>query len=227
MNKLLLSLFILLLLASITADAQIGIRVGPGFGYGMRAYPRYPRRNNQKRDSTDYSFKPSLNISLGYGFPDLDKNQFAGSYNYYPATVAATQSGPFIGSIDYQLNRTFAIGLLITHGTVTAPYYAYSTSSPSFTGSLENSAIMLDFVRYIPVPGKTVAPYIRTAIGINIWNENYIDAGGNKINYTSNPTDFAYQMSLGANFYIAKKAGLFIEAVYGKYILNGGLTFKL
>jgi outer membrane protease len=86
---------------------------------------------------------------------------------------------------------------------------------------------MLDFVRYIPVTGKVVAPYIRTAIGINIWDENYTDLSGNKINYTSSPSDLAYQISLGANFYIVKNTGLFIEAGYGKYILNAGLAFKL
>ncbi len=223
MNKKIYGILIILLYSS-AVDAQIGIRVGPGFGYGMRAYPRYPRGNNQKKDA-DYSFKPSVNISLGYGFPNLDKNQFASTYYYYPGT--ATQTGPLIGSVDYQFNRAMAIGLLITNGMVNAPYYSYSSSSPSFTGSLNNTAVMLDFVRYIPVTGKVVAPFIRTAIGINIWNENYTDPSGNKINFTSNPSDFAYQISLGANFYVAKKAGLFIEAGYGKYILNAGLAFKL
>jgi len=215
---------LVILLCSSTVDAQIGIRVGPGFGYGMRAYPRYPRGNSQKKDAADNLFKPSINISLGYGFPNLDKNQFASTY-YYPGT--ASQTGPLIGSIDYQFNRAMAIGLLITNGTVNAPYFAYSGSSPSFTGSLNNTAVMLDFVRYIPVTGKVVIPFIRTAIGINIWNENYTDPSGNKINFTSNPSDLAYQISLGANFFIAKKTGLFIEAGYGKYILNAGLTFKL
>ena len=225
MNKISFCLVLALYFGTGSVDAQFirgGIGFGYGGGYGMR--PNYGR-NYQRRDSSYSSFKPTANISLGYGFPNLDKNQFAGSYYYYPGT--ATQTGPFVGSIDYQFNRAMSIGLLITHGTVNAPYYSYATSSQAFNGSLDNTAVMLDFVRYSPVTGKVVAPYIRTAIGINIWDENYTDLSGNKINYTSSPSDLAYQISLGANFYIVKNTGLFIEAGYGKYILNAGLAFKL
>jgi len=36
----------------------------------------------------------------------------------------------------------------------------------------------------------------------------------------------AYQVSFGAKFHLSKEAGLFLEAGYGKYILNGGLALS-
>ncbi len=167
-------------------------------------------------------FQPTLNISLGYGFPNLDKNEFPEYYNLYKGT--ATQTGPFTGSIDYQFSRKSSVGLLVTHGTVSIPYYDYS-NAPALSGSLSNWSFMLNFVRYMPV-GKKVSPYIRTAIGVNAWEQNYSDVDGNKINPSTIPADFAYQVGLGAKFTLSENAGLFLEAGYGKYILNGGLAFK-
>ena len=50
---------------------------------------------------------------------------------------------------------------------------------------------------------------------------------GNKVVFGDNPCMFAYQISVGARFDVASQTGLFIEAGYGKYILAGGLSFKL
>ncbi|MFT3679391.1 MAG: outer membrane beta-barrel protein [Ferruginibacter sp.] len=171
------------------------------------------------------SFEPTVNISVGYGFPNLDKYALPELYNYYKGSYS--QTGPLTGSVDYQFSRTMSIGVLVTHGKVSVPYYAYNNnSSPALNGSLENWSFMLNLVRYIPVSGSKVAPYLRTAIGINSWQQNFTDDGGNKVNVAFNPQDLAYQVGLGAKFNLSKKAGLFVEAGYGKYILNGGLAVK-
>ena len=86
---------------------------------------------------------------------------------------------------------------------------------------------MLDLVRYFPVNEK-ITPYLRTAIGVNSWNQEYSDANGNKLPIVPiDLPDFAYQLSFGAKFHLSKNAGIFIEGGYGKYILNGGLSFKM
>ena len=228
MKKYHFALFILLIFSGLVADAQIGIRMGTGFGMGMGYGMRpYPRRNNNYYQRKDSTFKPSVNINLGYGFPNLDKNQFAETGQYYTGTP--TYTGPVLGSIDYQFARNTAIGILITHGTTNAPYYDYSSSSSAsvFTGHLNNTAIMLDLVRYMPVNNNNITPYIRTAIGLNLWDESYNDANNNKLNFSSNPSDLAYQLSIGCNFYITQHSGFFVEAGYGKSILNAGLSFRL
>jgi hypothetical protein len=205
------------------SKAQLGIMIGPRIGYG---YPS--RRYQRERNNNQPPYKPTLNISIGYGFPNLDKYQLPGnSYNYYQGSVS--QTGPITAAIDYQFSRMASIGLLVTHGKVNIPYYNYgaSSSTPAYTGSLNNWSFLLNYITYMPVAGDKVSPYFRTAIGINTWNQNFTDGTGNKINVPNGLPDLAYQLGLGIKFKIAENTGLFIEGGYGKYILHGGLSFKL
>ncbi|MEP6949601.1 MAG: hypothetical protein ABI863_10025 [Ginsengibacter sp.] len=219
MNKYLFSFLICTLCFSALAEAQVGVYIGPRPGYG-RGY-----RHRQRPRQNLPPFQPVVNVSFGYGFPNLDKDQLPDFYNLYKGTVTS-QTGPITGAIDYRFSRNMSIGVLVTHGNVKVPYYNYNEpSSPVFTGSLDNWAVMLNFMRYIQATGK-ITPYLRTAIGINTWQQNYTDAQGNKVNMDGVPSQLAYQVGLGADFYLSKNAGLFLEAGYGKYILHGGLTFK-
>ena len=205
---------------SALAEAQPGVYIGPRMGYGPhRLYHHRPQQRNLPK------FNPTVSVSFGYGFPNLDKDQLPDFYNLYKGT-ATSQTGPVTGAIDYRFSRAMSIGVLVTHGNVSAPYYNYNDpASPAFTGSLENWSVMLNFMRFIQASDK-ISPYLRTAIGINSWQQSYKDGQGNKINMDGVPSQLAYQVGLGANFYLSKNAGLFLEAGYGKYILHGGLTFK-
>ena len=206
------------------AEAQVGVYIGPRLGYGP-GYGRGYRHRQQRPQQNLPPFQPTVNLSFGYGFPNLDKDQLPDFFNLYKGTTTS-QTGPVTGAIDYRFSRNMSIGVLVTHGNVKVPYYNYNEpSSPVFTGSLDNWSVMLNFMRYIQATEK-ITPYIRTAIGINTWQQNYTDAQGNKVNMDGSPSDIAYQVGLGANFYLTKNAGLFLEAGYGKYILHGGLTFK-
>lgn len=223
MKKLLILFIVLTLFSSIKAQYG-GVYISPRIGYSMGYHP-YPRGNNYKRDSS-YRFKPSMSINVGYGLPNLDKYQFAQTYQFYNQPYSET--GPIAAAIDYRFSRTMAVGLLITSGTSKTNYYDYYSNNPSaaFQGKLSSTAIMLDLVNYMPVNNNHIAPYLRTALGVNIWNEDYYNTNGNKINFSSYPTDFAYQVSIGSNFYIAEHVGFFAEVGYGKYIFNAGLAFK-
>jgi opacity protein-like surface antigen len=229
MRKHLLITTMTILILSGTAFAQVNIGVGIGRGYGGfrssgrfgRTYPAQKRRNQALP-----KFDPIVRFSLGYGYPNLDANQLAGFYNYSRGTV--TQTGPITGALDYQYNRFQSIGLLVTHGQVSAPYYNYNnpTGSPDLSGTLDNWSVMLNFMNYLPSGGK-LSPYFRTAVGLNIWDQHYTDASGAKLNNINEPNQFAYQLGLGANLALSKNTGLFLEAGYGKYIVHAGLSFKL
>jgi opacity protein-like surface antigen len=222
MNKYLISFLICTLCFSALAEAQVGVYIGPRYGPGYgRGY-----RHRQQRPQEDLPpFQPTVNLSFGYGFPNLDKDQLPDFFNLYKGTTTS-QTGPVTGAIDYRFSRNMSIGVLVTHGEVKVPYYNYNEpSSPVFTGSLDNWSVMLNFMRYIQATEK-ITPYIRTAVGINTWQQNYTDAQGNKVNMDGSPSELAYQVGLGADFYLSKNAGLFLEAGYGKYILHGGLTFR-
>ena len=219
MKKYLSMLSILLLLGAAKAEAQYGgarIFVGPGY-----ARPYNPQRRHAQNDG----FKPFVTINVGYGFPNLDKNQFLPFTNAYMGNIS--QTGPISGSIDYQFSRFTSIGIMATYGKVTVPYYDASSNAQAFSGSLEDVSIMLNLVNYFPTNNKYVSPYLRTAIGVNSWSQNYTYSDGSNVSQVQTPSEFAYQVSLGVKFRMTNNTGLFVEAGYGKYILAAGLSFKL
>ncbi|MEP6674828.1 MAG: outer membrane beta-barrel protein [Ferruginibacter sp.] len=209
-------LCIALTLTSTLAESQIIYERRP---------PRYRMQQRPQRRQKEEAFQPSVNISVGYGFPNGDKYLLPSYYNAYSGTIS--QNGPITGSIDYRFNRRMSIGALITHGTVNAPYYDYSNSGiPAFNYKMENWSFMLNIMKYMP-GSKNVTPYFRTAIGINSWKQDYTDAAGNKIAMpAADLPDLAYQVGLGAQIKMSNNAGFFLEAGYGKYILHGGVTLK-
>jgi opacity protein-like surface antigen len=206
------------------ASAQVIISPGyPHGGYG-RPYPsRTPRRIIRRQPQP--KFDPVVHFSLGYGYPNLDANELAGFYNYYRGPV--TQTGPITGAVDIQYSRTSSIGVMVTHGQVSANYFNYNNSAtPALSGSLDNWSVMLNLMNYVPSNGR-ISPYLRTAIGLNVWKQDYTDANGNKMGYLSDLNQFAYQVGLGVNIHLSKNTGIFMEGGYGKYIVHGGLSFKL
>jgi hypothetical protein len=220
MNKYIAPFFVVGLLAfTLPAKAQF---VGLYFG------PRYPHRYHRGHEGPPPPpFNPTISISVGYGFPNLDKYEMPGVYGLYQGN-STQMMGPLAASIDYRFERSLSIGLLVTHGTIDVPYYDYATNTKQFTGSLDNWAVMLNLINYLPVNSynETVLPYMRLAVGVNIWNQSYTDPSGNPVNIQNIPDDLAYQLSLGAKFKLSDHTAFFAEAGWGKYILEGGLSFK-
>lgn len=206
--------FVIFLSLVVVSEAQMRRAYGrPRYGRQERVRPSLPK------------FEPTVNLSIGYGFPSLDKDYLPVFYSVYRGDIS--QTGPVTASLDYQFSRMMSIGVMVTRGKVNAPYYDYSgAGTPQFTAELSNWSFMLDLVRYIPVSGS-VTPYIRTAVGVNAWEQRYTDPSGNKASVVPvELPDFSYQAGLGVRFNLAKKAGVFAEVGYGKYILHGGLALR-
>ncbi|HTI10610.1 MAG TPA: outer membrane beta-barrel protein [Puia sp.] len=171
--------------------------------------------------------KRTLNFSIGYGFPDVDKKYLPDYYGY--SRGSTSQSGVFTGAFDYRFSRRMSVGVLVAHGVVSAPYYNYYSPSsvPDLTARLETWSFMIQLVRYIPISLRVV-PYIKTGLGFNSWNQKYTDAYGNENAATpADVPDFARQIALGVKFRLSERAGFFVEGGYGKYIVLGGLSVKL
>jgi opacity protein-like surface antigen len=198
------------------SNAQYG--GGYGGGYGGRGMG-YRRQRVQEMTN----FKPSLDVSIGYGFPNLDKYLLSDFYNYYQGS--GTQSGPIIANVDYHFNPRMAIGVMVNYGKVSRPYYSYNTGDQAATGSLTNTAVLLSFTRYLGMSQK-IMPYTRTAIGINTGQAKYTAMDGSKWANTDDATTLAYQVGLGVKFNVTDHGGFFVEAGYGKYIISGGLALK-
>lgn len=197
----------------------------PGYGGGVYMRPPHPRYQQRRQQPKLPPFTPSLQLNLGYGFPNLAQNELVDFYGVYRGNVQ--QLGPINASLDYRFSRFMSLGIMGMYGKVSMPYYNYNGFTPAMKGTLENWTIMANMMNYIPV-NQHVEPYLRIALGVNIWNQDYVDYdAGTKVNYVQKPSDFAYQFSFGCKFNISKQTGLFIEGGYGKYILNGGLSLKL
>ena len=218
----LITLCIVALLFSSASYSQVYIYPGAPHYYRPRPQSQYrPVRQPQAH------FDPYMELSLGYGFPNLDASNLPSYYQAYHTSSA--QVGPFTGSLNYRFSKHTSVGVLVTHGILNAPYYAFNSSStaPLFNAKFDNWAFMLNIVNYLP-GNNLVSPYTKIAIGVNSWQQNYTDASGNKLAMQpTNLPDLAYQLSLGAKFKLSKNTGFFAEAGYGKYIVEGGLTFKL
>lgn len=232
MKKHIAFLMVLFLSVSALAEAQYYYHTPrPRIRYG-RVYPRPPvvqQRITPQPQSAPKAkpvFKPTLDFSIGYGFPYIDKNQLASFYNSSIGSIS--QTGPVNIALDYRFSRNMSIGLFGTYGKVSAPYYNYSSDgiNPDFNGSLENWSLMLNVMNYFPTQNRNIEPYIRTAVGVNNWKQEYLDPEGNEAVNLQDPSLLAYQVALGTKINFSKAAGFFVEAGYGKYILNGGLTFR-
>lgn len=219
-------------LIALVSEAQMSgtviIHGGPP-PYGRRYYgrpypPPRPRRPMPPRRQTH--FTPTVNLSIGYGFPNLDKNFLPEFIDAYKGSL--TQNGPITASFDYQFSPVTSIGVMGTYGKVSAPYYDVASSShePTFTGNIENFSVMFNMMTFIPSREKAVSPYLRTAIGVNNYKQEYLYPDGQTAAQVENPSELAYQVSLGARLNLSPKAGFYIEGGYGKYILNGGLTLR-
>lgn len=237
-------LMLVLAAATFAAEAQVRgtIIIGhPGYGRGYGrirgggGYGRFRggygsarvRGTYGNREAERPAFQPSVNISAGYGFPNLDKQYFPRFIGLYKGAVT-NQTGPFTGAIDYQFARFMSVGVMGTYGKVNQPYYTAgnNTSSADMTGHYENWSLMLNIVTYLPVGSRAVSPYVRAAVGYQNWMQDFTNADGSKTTNIETPTNLAYQASLGAKFNLSQRAGIFLEAGYGKYIASGGLALK-
>lgn len=213
---------ILLGLILVACFYESNAQYGGGYGgYGRYGRPR-PYRQQQLREMEN--FKPSLDVSVGYGFPNLDKYLLSDFYGYYSGN--ATQTGPIIASLDYHFAPRMAIGVMVNYGKVSRPYYDYNTGQQDFTGSLTNTAVLLNFTRYMGSARQTVVPYMKTAIGFNTGSAKYLASDGSKAANADDGTTLAYQVGLGVQINASKNGGFFVEAGYGKYIVAGGVRLK-
>jgi hypothetical protein len=196
------------------------------YGGGYGGYGRYGRareyRQQQVREMEN--FKPSLDVSIGYGFPNLDKYLLNDFYGYY--TGNATQTGPIVASLDYHFAPRMAIGVMVNYGKESRPYYDYNSGQQDFSGSLTNTAVLLNFTRYMGGSSQKIVPYTRTAIGFNTGEAKYLNNDGSKAANTDDGTTLAYQVGLGVQINATKNGGFFVEAGYGKYIVAGGVKLK-
>jgi len=230
-KNILLSGIILVMSCVLVSQLNAQLRFGFGGGYnGGRYYNRpYPQHrnngNNEKKEQP--KFVPTVNISVGFGYPNVDKYLLP-DLSYLGYSKGNYQNtGTYFANLDYQFSRFTSIGLMGTYGTNSVSYFNSPTGGAGFNGTLTGWSVMANMINYfLPVDQAKVNGYLRLAGGVDVWDQKITDANGITQNNISNPSEFAYQVSLGADFNLNPRAAIFVEAGYGKYILAGGLKFK-
>jgi hypothetical protein len=193
----------------------------------IRKTPLLPPRPRSRTHRSLPVFRPSLNISAGYGLPVVDTKYLPAFYNLGRGDIS--QWGVLAGSVDYQFSRRMSIGVMAAHASFSAPYYGYfyPGEAPDLTAHFDNWAFMISLTRYFPISLRT-SLYLRTAIGANVWQQRYTDASGDPATVTDvDLPSLAHQLALGMKFRVTRHARLFLEGGYGKYIVRAGLSAKL
>lgn len=219
MNRKNISLFfITAFLITTTTNAQIIVRTRSGI-----TVLKQVRQNKHRKDE---KFKLHFHVSTGYGIPNVDQSYLPEYYSFSRSRIY--EKGPFTGSLDLQLNKKTSVGLLVTSGSVSAAYHNYNPNSPlqEFTGRFDNYSVMFSLNRYLTVNSKII-PYTRIAMGVNLWKQSYIDSDGANADVSQvDLPELAFQASVGVKLKIVRAIALFVDAGYGKYILNAGFSFS-
>ena len=232
-------LTVIILLSSMLVTSEVNAQFmrfgfGPrmGGGYYSRPYRQQKQQPAEKKDELP-KFVPTVNISVGFGYPNLDKYLLPDLSTYGPGYIKGDyqQTGILTGAIDYQFSRFTSIGLMGAYGNTSVPYYligAGPTDPAIYNATLKGWSVMANLVNYFaPVDMAKVNGYLRLAAGVNVWDQSITDANGVKQNnIATSPTEFAYQVALGADFNLSQRAAIYVEGGYGKYILSGGLKLK-
>lgn len=160
-----------------------------------------------------------VSLSLGAGFPNLDTR-------YLPAfdgmsMSGATGSAVVSGSLTCRVTRRLEAGVTTTYGSVSASYSepgsVGSAGFPGFSGKLEGWTIMATLQRTFPM-GRRVSAYIKTALGAHLWTQSYTEPG-----VSADLPVLAKQVCGGVRLRCLRRAGLFVEAGYGEYVVLGGI----
>ena len=74
-----------------------------------------------------------------------------------------------------------------------------------------------------------IDPYIKGAVGINLWKTKYVDAAGKESDPFTAPTPFGYQGIIGLRYFVNKNLAPYGEIGFTslKFSANIGLAIKL
>ncbi|HTJ10472.1 MAG TPA: hypothetical protein VL547_00525 [Dinghuibacter sp.] len=157
-----------------------------------------------------------VSFSVGAGLPNLDTR-------YLPAfdgmsMGGVTRSAVVTGSLMCRVTRRLEAGVTTTYGSVSASYSEPgSVGFSGFSGKLEDWTIMATLQRTFPM-GRRVSAYIKTALGAHLWTQSYTEPGA-----SADLPVLAKQVCGGVRLRCLRRAGLFVEAGYGEYVVLGGI----
>ncbi len=168
----------------------------------------------------DGAFKEGDNIvSIGYGFPNLNKSLFKAFDTYTEFKV--TGIGPLHLKAEHAITDNFGIGLSINGVSSTMSYkdasysYKYAWTSVKFNARFN----------YHFVSSETFDPYIGIGAGYGFASGKWSGTGTSNTTI-KNPLAIGFEGTAGCRYYFSPNIGAYAEIGLAKSVMQAGLCFK-
>jgi hypothetical protein len=173
--------------------------------------------------------KKSQVLYATIGTPNKIDNflDFGGGASFF-TTGTNKSSGPFMLEYEYFIKDNIGLGLSLLHASAKK---TYQLGSNIYTGSFKQYQIGISTYYHLYITNK-LDPYIKSTVGINIWDGAYKNKKGENANNFIAPTPIGFRGILGLRYFAGKNCGLIGEAnltMFPKLTLgaNIGVVFKL
>ena len=225
MKKLIASFSIIALLTN-TANAQIITQVL------QAAKPQKAFEGTPILDKKDFVF------SVGLGIPNNTTTLLSGGGIINSILGSGTTSnksgfGPAFVGVEYFVSKDVSIGLSAAYANGKQDYSNPSIPILGIAGAYLGTASINLFqiaatTSYHLYTTDKLDPYIKGAIGLNIWKTKYVTATNESNPFTA-PTPFGYQGLVGLRYFVNSKIAPYGELGYSslKFSANVGLSVKL
>ncbi len=178
--------------------------------------------------------KGQLHFSYGYGFPRTDDGRF--DFHKDKNAYRVEGVGPFIFKAEYGLTRQLSIGVSATYTQYTSdweeqrfdPFWQRDLWFRYGTKLHDIGAMLRLNYHWVVTPRSDL--YVGGGLGYNYWkSEDFTEFQPEDSLFTSyfkQPGPFAAEITLGYRYYFRQRNAIFIEAGYGKSIVQAGFVFK-
>jgi Outer membrane protein beta-barrel domain len=182
--------------------------------------------------------KKSFVFSVGFGIPNntttlLSAGGIVGTILNNGTSSNKSGFGPVFAGMEYFVSKDLSIGL---SGAYANGKQNYTSGGIPIIGipatSLGTASINLFQIAatssYHLYTTDKLDPYIKGAIGLNIWKTKYVTTTGESNPFNA-PTPFGYQGLVGLRYFVSKKLAPYGEIGYTslRFSANIGLSVKL
>ncbi|HRY33781.1 MAG TPA: hypothetical protein P5531_12515 [Bacteroidales bacterium] len=174
-------------------------------------------------------------ISLGYGFPNLNKSLFNAYKSFGDFKVEG--SGPFHAKFEYGINESLGIGLSINtvnakttwtdsyeeFDTVSFQYVTYNYSKGFDYFSLAANIRM----NYHFFTNENLDVYVGLGLGYNFAKSEFFADWEDAPDLTlKSILPLGFEITGGMRYYFSENFGLYLESGLAKSVIQGGLSIK-
>jgi outer membrane protein W len=166
-------------------------------------------------EGTPILSKKSSLISLSIGTPNKigDFLNFDGISPVLGAKSNNKSFGPLMMDYEYFINDNFGIG---TSVLIAFANSQYRTLGQDYTGDIAQYQVGISSYYHYNTTDK-LDPYVKTTVGINLWDGKYRDNNNKNVGNFKKPTSFGLRSQIGIRYFLSENI-----AVQGE----GSLTFS-